>query len=193
MLVGICLVMLLASSAAASGPPTEHVARGACPFECCVYRTWTVEKDTVLRASPDVHARVMGRLKAGSRVDAITGEVHARPVRFVVTAAHERYTPGDELCVYFYLGEGRFTVWRHGAMYEEDLGFSPHGGSPGARWENPAQCWGRLDRDLRATWWVKVRSSDGGEGWSNQAEHFGHKDACAASAADEPPGGRLRR
>ncbi len=80
--------------------------------------------------------------------------------------------------VYTYLGEGRFKVWRDGAVQEEDLGFSPHGGSPGARCENKRQCWGELEKALKFSWWVKVRSKEGWEGWSDQPEHFGNKDAC---------------
>jgi hypothetical protein len=111
-------------------------------------------------------------------VEAITGEVHATPVRFVVKKPHAEYKPGDVLWVYTYLGEGHFRVWRNGAMQEEDLGFSPYGGSSGARCQNRQQCWGELEKELKSTWWVKVRSQEGWEGWSNQPEHFGTKDAC---------------
>ena len=27
-------------------PPLPYESPGVCPFECCMYRTWTVEKDT---------------------------------------------------------------------------------------------------------------------------------------------------
>ena len=69
-------------------------------------------------------------------------------------------------------------MWRDGAMREADLGFSPHGGSPGTRCENSRQCWGELEKPLTFTWWVKLRSPDGWEGWSNQPEHFANKDGC---------------
>jgi hypothetical protein len=65
-------------------------------------------------------------------------------------------------------------------MREEDLGFSPYGGSAGARCEDDKQCWGELERKLEFTWWVKVRSKDGRVGWSDQPEHFGNKDACGS-------------
>jgi len=163
---------------AGAPPPAFHVEPGACPFECCVYRTWTVRAETPIHARPDATAPVVGHLKAGTTVQAITGEVHSRPVRFVVRRPHAGWAAGDSLWVYGYLGEGHFTVWRDGAMREEHLGFSPYGGTPGARCENAAQCWGELETPLRFTWWVKVRTPDGREGWSDRPERFDGKDAC---------------
>jgi hypothetical protein len=158
--------------------PARHVFPGACPSECCVYGRWTVQTDAVLRDRPDARAPVVGRARAGTTVEAITGEVQATAVRFVVRHPHGRYRPGDTVWVYAYVGEGTFMVWRDGALQEEDLGFSPYGGSAGARCEKGAQCWGTLEKRLRATWWVRVRTGDGGEGWSDQPDRFGRKDAC---------------
>jgi hypothetical protein len=138
-----------------------------------------VKADTLLYAKPDKTAKVVGRLKAGTTVDAIIGEVHSSPVAFVVKAPHAGYKPGDVLWVYAYLGEGRFKVWRDGAMREEDLGFSPYGDSPGPRCEDRVQCWGELKNHLESTWWVNVRSKEGTESWSNEPAHFGNKDSCS--------------
>lgn len=88
----------------------------ACPFECCTYRAWNTKADTVAYAKPDANAKVVGLLKAGGTVEAITGEVHATPVRFVVKKAHAEYKPGDVLWVYTYLGEGNtqsVAGWRN--------------------------------------------------------------------------------
>lgn len=178
LLFAVLMVLLPSVAPTADLPPAEYIDKGACPFECCVYRDWTVESDTVAYAVPDKSAKVIGLLKAGAIVQAITGEVHSIPTRFVVNRPHAAYKPGDVLWVYTYLGEGHFKVWRDGAMQEEDLGFSPYGGSAGARCENKEQCWGQLEKELTFTWWVKVRTKEGREGWSNRPEHFGNKDAC---------------
>jgi hypothetical protein len=178
LLFAIAVVSLSGVAARVASPPPTYIDKGACPFECCVYRAWTTKADTVAYAKPAKNAKVVGLLRAGATVEAITGEVHSRPVRFVVKKPHAEYKPGDVLWVYTYVGEGRFKVWRNGTMQEEDLGFSPYGGSPGARCENKAQCWGELANVLRFSWWVKVRSKEGWEGWSNQPEQFGNKDAC---------------
>lgn len=178
LLVAIAVAFLPAVATAADSPPAKYIDIGACPFECCTYRDWHTKFDTVAYAKPDKNAKVVGRLKAGATVEAITGEVHSSPVRFIVKKPHAGYKPGDILWVYSYLGEGNFNVWRNGAMQEEDLGFSPYGGSPGARCENKEQCWGELEEKLRLSWWVKLRSREGWEGWSDQPEHFENKDAC---------------
>lgn len=159
-------------------PPAKYIDKGACPFECCVYRAWHTNADTVAYAQPDKTTKVVGLLKTGTIVKAITGEVHSTPVRFIVKKPHAAYKPGHVLWVYTYLGEGHFKIWRNGSMHEEKLGFSPYGGSPGARCENDKQCWGELENELKFTWWVKVRSKEGWEGWSDQSEHFSNKDAC---------------
>ena len=171
-------LVLLPVTAIADSPPAKYIDQGACPFECCVYRVWKTKRDTVVYAQPNKNEKVVGLLKAGATVEAFTGEVHSSPVRFVVKKAHAEYKPGDFLWVYTYLGEGHFRVWRNGAMQEEDLGFSPYGGSGGARCENREYCWGELEKKLQFTWWVKVRSREGWEGWSDQPEHFKNKDAC---------------
>jgi hypothetical protein len=178
LLGAIAVALLPVVATGADSPPAKHIDKGTCPFECCTYRTWHTKVDTVAYAQPHKNAKVVGLLKVDAMVEAITGEVHSSPVRFVVKKLHAEYRPGDVLWVYTYLGEGHFKVWHHGAMQEEDLGFSPYGGSPGARCENKRQCWGELEKELKFSWWVKVRSKDGWEGWSNQPEHFGNKDAC---------------
>ena len=119
------VLLLAAVAGAADAPPATFIDRGACPFECCVYRTWQTRADTVAYARPDRGAPVVGRLKAGAPVEAVTGEVHSRPVRFVVKKPHGEFGVGESFWVYTYLGEGHFKVWRDGAMREVDLGFSP--------------------------------------------------------------------
>lgn len=167
----------VASASSIAPAPFIHVEKGACPSECCVYRAWVTAAETPVYAQPDRSARVVGVLKAGVTVDATTGEVHSRAARFVVTKPHDPYRPGDVLWVYTYLGEGSFRVWWNGAMREEDLKFSPYGGSTGRRCDDP-RCWGRLEEDLRFVWWVKVRSPEGWGGWSDRPDHFENKDAC---------------
>jgi hypothetical protein len=172
------VLMLAAVAGAADAPPVTFIDQGACPFECCVYRTWQTRADTVAYARPDRGAPVVGRLKAGAPVEAVTGEVHSRRVRFVVKKPHGEFKVGESFWVYNYLGEGHFKVWRDGAMREVDLGFSPYGGSPGIRCQSSRECWGELEKPLEFSWWVKLRSPAGWEGWSNQPEHFGNKDGC---------------
>jgi len=178
LLVALAVALFPGVASSADSPPAAYIDKGACPFECCTYRAWTTTVDTVAYAGPDPGARVVGLLKAGSIAEAITGEVHSTPVRFVVKRPHAEYRPGDVLWVYTYLGEGHFKVWRKGAMREESLDFSPYGGSPGARCEREERCWGELEEELTFRWWVKLKSEEGWVGWSNQPQNFGNRDAC---------------
>ena len=113
--------------------------RGACPFDCCVYRTWNTKADTVVYAEPKRNARIVGLLKAGAAVEAVTGEVHAKPVPFLVKRWHGEHKPGDLLWVSTYFGEGHFRVWWNGTMHDADLGFN--------RCESPLRTRGSVHRN----------------------------------------------
>lgn len=53
------LGLLAGACASSSGPPALRLPfedHGACPFECCTYREWTVEEPTVLYRERDVRS-----------------------------------------------------------------------------------------------------------------------------------------
>lgn len=162
-----------------SKPPARFVDKGACPFECCTYRRWTTGKTTIGYKRPDKNSGTAGTFKAGSKVMAITGEVRSTPGRYVVTKAHGKYRPRDILWIYTPLGEGFYKVWFKGKMYDEELEYmtGPFEKSiPGC--EDTPACWGKLETELKVEWWVKIKSPTGWVGWTNEADHFGNKDAC---------------
>jgi hypothetical protein len=162
-----------------SKPPAVYVDKGACPFECCTYRMWKTEKTTIAYALPNKHSKRVGTFKTGSRVRALTGEVRTEPSRFIVKKPQGKYKPGDVLWVYTPVGEGFYKIWFKGRMYQEELTYmsGPFERSMPTCEETP-DCWGKLDKELRVEWWVKIKSADGWIGWTNQAENFGNKDAC---------------
>ena len=48
----LTVVLMFAPDATAqSRPPVPFFDRGACPFECCTYRQWSVDKPTVMRSA----------------------------------------------------------------------------------------------------------------------------------------------
>ncbi|HEX8422069.1 MAG TPA: hypothetical protein VF634_01595 [Pyrinomonadaceae bacterium] len=150
-----------------------YIDRGACAGEGCGYGRWKTTKDTDAYAAPDVRSRKVGQFRAGTDALALTGEVHVVPGKFVVKRRHGRFRAGNIIRVYTYRGEGRFKVRHAGRWYdEEDLGFSPWGGTAGRRCELGAECWGELESELDMVTWVKVRSADGWTGWTNQPSHF---------------------
>jgi hypothetical protein len=97
LLLAIAVILLGSAEVCAGSPPAEYIEAGACPFECCTYRAWNTKTDTAAYVQPDRTARVVGVLKAGTTVEAVTGEVHAKPVRFVVKRPHGGHNPGDIL------------------------------------------------------------------------------------------------
>ncbi len=159
-------------------PPTFLIIKEACPFECCVYRTWQTQMTTTAYSAPRRNSKVIGRFDANSRVEALTGEVHSTPSRFRIKRHRGPYRPGDVLWVYSYFGEGHFKIWFKGEMYTEDLGFSPYGGTGGKRCEASPECWGELDEELNFPWWIKIKSAEGWIGWTDQPENFSGKDLC---------------
>lgn len=174
----VALLVLPATVFLQKKPPTVFVDKGACPFECCTYGKWKTEKKIVLYARPDKRSKIVGSVPAKMNVTALTGEVRTIGGRFTVKKPFEKYQPGDVLWLYTYSGEGVFKIWFKGKMYEENLGFSPYGGSMGDRCQVEAQCWGELDKNLDQTWWIKIRTRKGLIGWTTQSEDFSGADAC---------------
>lgn len=151
-----------------------YIDKGACPGEGCRYgELWVSTKSTALLEGPSAGAKPVAIIGDGEAVTTITGEVHSVPSRFVVNRAQGDFSPGDEVLVYTYLGEGRFRLRHNGVLKDVDLNFGPGGSSNGTRCEkNPARCWGTLQKELKSEWWVKVRTRRGMEGWVLGAAGF---------------------
>ena len=158
---------------------------GACPFECCTYREWTVEEPTVFYRERDARSPQVFKAGQGEVVTGLTGVVVThKPGRVVVKRAVTIGGGGGEapvavpagavLDVLHYQGEGFFKVWYQGKTYVQELPFYSED-------EDPA---GRETADFRAesapedVWWVQVRNRDGKVGWTDQNENFGNMDAC---------------
>ena len=171
-LCGLGLTALSVATGAARAqtqPPIPFVDRGACPFECCTYRRWTVEKPTVVRSRMSNSSPIAFRLRAGERgVRGITGVViTTQPgIAEAVKASEEgtvRLSRGDRIFLLTNLGEGIMKAWFKGRIFDAE----PY--DPGLF---------RILRHPTAVWWVKVRNSRGKIGWSRQPENFGNVDQC---------------
>ncbi len=149
------------------------IDKEACPFECCTYRTWSVEKETELLGKPVIGSETTASLKPGMKVEAITGEVHITAGIFLVEKKFSSYKPGDILQVFTYLGEGHFKVRFNGQMNEEDLNCSPYGSTA------YTSDLGTFETKPVFVWWVLIQAPDGEMGWTNLPDNFGNKDACS--------------
>jgi hypothetical protein len=161
----LLLAVLVASVVAAQTageqkPPNVYIDKGACPFECCTYREWIARTDVTLLDSPN-GKKVVGRIKKGERVLALTGEVHSVPLR--VIAQHDDsdagVKAGDTIYILHYEGEGYYKVW-HGGKVVDVENFSDKAAQP------------------KVTWWVKLKAPSGAIGWTVEHSNFGNQDAC---------------
>ncbi len=155
----LLIAALAAEAAAQSAPPVPYVAKGACPFECCTYRDWTALQPITLYNRPDGKT-VVGALRKGEVVKALTGEIHSIPVRATAEKDHPEagIKAGEAFYVLHYVGEGVWSVWRNGRAAELET----YAGPP-----------------PKTTWWVKVRTRAGVVGWAVSNRNFGNQDACA--------------
>ena len=179
-LAAICLfaVMPIILYAAQASRPKVFIDKDICPGEGCSYEgNARVLKSMKAYAEPNENSLAIYEFTAGVVVTSSESEVHTVAGRFVVKRVYESYRPGDVLWVYTYLGEGLFKVWHGGKMYEEKLDFSPWGGSAGKRCENgDGSCWGELEKEMEMTWWLKVKSVNGREGWVRVNENLEWED-----------------
>lgn len=162
-------------------PPAEYVAPGACPFECCVYRSWSVLADTPLFDSPG-GTRLLGQAKEGELVQALTGEVHLRPVPVRVRYEDPEGFKAKEGSIVFlldYSGEGWGEAWVDGKVVGAEVS------SVGKDCTFPDKsCWGEFVDPAdshwvgRTLWWVKVKTRSGLVGWTKMTQNFGNKDSC---------------
>jgi hypothetical protein len=167
-IISMLALVLLSSSLHASNndkekrvPPRAFVDDAACPFECCKYGQWTVEKPTELVDKPNGKQPV-STLSKGDVVTGLTGQVISAPV----AVKADRDIPDTEIkkgnifYVLHYNGEGYWKVW-----YRGKITYTPD--------------YGRLDfPHPKAKWWVKIKDSNGNIGWAPSHGNFGHQDAC---------------
>lgn len=118
-------------SAASGGAPVPYESEGACPFECCVYRTWTVQRATDVRAAREKGSPVAFTVQTGEKVEALTGVVvvsrpgRARAPRDVAIEGLGTLRAGDEVAVLHPLGEGYWLVRHNGQKGSGQVGKEP--------------------------------------------------------------------
>ena len=154
------LVLVFAIVAtAADGPPNPYIDLGACPFECCLYREWRATKPLMLMDQPH-GTRVVGRLRAGERVNAITGQTQSVPLAMQspIDVPEAGIRAGDQIFLLHYEGEGFWAVWFRGKVADAELG--------------------QVKRVPKSEWWAKVRTTRGVVGWVRAENNFQNQDGC---------------
>lgn len=152
LLVPISILFVTIFASASNPPPKIFIDKGACPFECCTYREWTVEKDTEIFDKINGTKKV-GKAIKGAEVKGLTGEVHTVPMKI-------KRKSGKEFFLLTYQGEGFWKIWQDGAVIS-----------------NVEQDW-KEDKKPTSTWWVQIKLKDGTVGWTKETGNFGNMDAC---------------
>jgi hypothetical protein len=178
------LLVTSAYSGQAPRPPANYRDNGACPFECCTYRRWSVDTDTVIYKDQSEKSGVAFRLRKGEHVVGLTGVVITlKPGKAIVRRATTigqarkiRVKPGDVLYLLHYMGEGFYKIWFNGRIYENEMPTAPDEiGKPSAgRKQESIEVQSEPDN----VWWVKVKNRRNQIGWSKQTDNFGNMDAC---------------
>lgn len=145
-----------------------YVARGVCPFECCVYREWTLETPATVHTAPAADAPDAFTVPAGATVRADSGNVYVtrpgivvadRPFAVAETPGAPTVAAGDSLYLLDSMGEGFFHTRYRGRIYETSGAAWFGGGPPGSTTS------GRLVRGAESEWWAHVTLTDGRVGW----------------------------
>lgn len=150
----------------------EYLDFGACPFEGCVYREWSVNKRMIVREKPDGNSLIAFVLKPGQKVVAETGVVATLRVGSAVVKepaqiGREVAPVGAQVEVLHYNGEGFWKVRYHGQLDSRGI---DHPGNP------PFEKL-KMIQPPHVVWWVRIRSADGSIGWTNESDNFDGKDA----------------
>lgn len=145
-----------------------YLDRGACPFECCIYRTWTAGKDISLRKEMRAASPIVFRIKRGERVQGLTGVVVTNKAGIVEAVRDTKFDGqniknGSRLQILTYGGEGFYKAWYRGKVYEDAV---------------------EANTDLKiisqpdSVWWVKIKNRKGQTGWTNLSDSFDNQDSC---------------
>ena len=171
-LLGLCATAF--ADGTAGKPPRTIIDQNACPLMNCQFGKWKNIKRTDLVDKPG--GTVIGSIQPGDVVTAITGEVHATPVKVNVLIDHDPFKMGDVFYLYYYEGVNARIWYKGNTMDYSNAGIC-------GTMEIQANCttpsdqgWAKVDT-LRPVsrypaWWVKVKTASGQIGWIRESYSF---------------------
>lgn len=175
--IGMASPALCGRVESADSPPEFYISKNICPFECCTYGRWRAVESVDLKDAPN--GKVIGDVKEGEHVEAVTGEVHAKPGIMKVVVPHKQFKKGDTIYILHYIGEGYFKYWHQGKVGEEEFIFILNLAEDDPLCKTPREdCWGQLQKAEESVWWVQMKNAGGTVGWTDHPELFGDKDSC---------------
>jgi hypothetical protein len=163
------LFFISAGQALAQGPKLPYKDTGACPFECCTYRGWVANKDTIIYKEMRGGSPVAFRVKKREKVTGVTGVVittkagQVKALKSFTTSSGVQIRANDIFYLLTYRGEGFYLTWYKGKKFEA---------------EAYDQTEMKILNGPDAVWWVKIRNRRGQTGWTKLPENFDNKDSC---------------
>ena len=166
--------LFLIGDSFAQGPKVPYKDVGACPFECCGYGQWTVNKATVLYKQMSEKSAIAFRVKRREKVTGVTGTVitnKAGTVRVLNDyiakdndSKDVSIKSGDVIYVLTSLGEGFHQLWYKGIFFQDEI-------------YNEKNM--KILTEPKSVWWVKIKNRKGQIGWTQLPENFDGKDGCS--------------
>lgn len=185
----IIAILIPLTSSAQTRPPLPYEDAGACPFECCTYGEWVVNKRTAIHRSRNNNSPVVFTVAPGDRVRGVTGVVittKAGEIKITRAITIQAYSdrgttartiqarPGDIIYLLTSEGEGSYKAWYKGQLITInaiDVMEQNQRGSAG---------YGSRIPPTTSTWWMQIRNRQGQTGWTVEAGNFDNKDGCGA-------------
>ncbi len=177
-LLGALALLSFGSAGFAAGPKLPYSDPGACPFECCQYAEWTATTRQKAYTKPSAAASQAFTVRAGEKVQALTGVVITRKTGLVVVRRQTTFRDvtvpaGARLYVLHLMGEGDALFWYKGAAHTGELyASSVHKGNSHHPWD--------VLSVPQTQWWVKVMTRKGAFGWILNQGNFRGMDACGS-------------
>jgi len=164
-----------------AGPPIPFDEDGACPFQCCTYREWSVDWDTDIHADRKDESPIAFRAALGDTVTALTGVVTTMKAGRAtashgvsVGAKHITVAAGEPIYLLRNVGSD-WKIWVNGITDEQYI--ANQGYCIGDK-QGSDECALTVVEQPQIVWWAKVRDARGREGWTREVDHFGNIDSC---------------
>jgi len=182
LLLAIVLLTSACGRTKTTGPPIPFDEAGACPFQCCTYREWSVDYDTDLHTDRKDDAPIAFRASLGDTVTALTGVVTTTrvgrataPRQVTVGMKHTVVPVGQSIYLLRNIGGGDWKIWVNGVMDEQ---YIPSQGYCTGDKQSSDECALTVVEQPQIVWWAQIRDAQGREGWTREEDHFGNIDAC---------------
>lgn len=166
------LAVALSTYSVATADTKYFVQKDSCWGEQTSFEAnWKAKRDIPLYSVPATRGSPVeiGTIKRGTSVTRNSCDVEGMAGHYVVRKAEGRFTPGDDVWLYAYVGEGLWEITINGEQTEADFSFSAWDDFEAQRCAFP-DCWGGLESPMQFTEWLQITTSTGKSGWIKRSE-----------------------